>query len=128
MNQKARQKATCSIERDCYKLLNNSNFGIDCRNNIDTCFVELLYMMISQKFPILKNLRQLSMMIHLETFFSIAVEARNNSEFSISDILTEQRRANVQGQKKYYKREMEDELKAVDSYERKKQKNKEKKV
>ena len=100
MNQNARQKATCSVERDFYELLNNSNFGIDCRDNIDTCFEELLYVMISQKFPILKNLQQFSMMIHLETFFSIAVETRNNSEISISDILTEQRRANVQGQKK----------------------------
>ena len=33
MNQKSRQKATSSVEKDFYKLLNNSNFGIDCRNN-----------------------------------------------------------------------------------------------
>ena len=32
MNQKARQKATSPVERDFYKLLNISNFGIDCRN------------------------------------------------------------------------------------------------
>ena len=37
MNQKARQKATSPAERDFYKLLNNFNFGIDCRNNIDNC-------------------------------------------------------------------------------------------
>ena len=35
MNQKSRQKATSSGEKDFYKLCNNSNFGIDCRNNID---------------------------------------------------------------------------------------------
>ena len=29
MNQKFRQKATCPVERDFYKLLNNSIFGID---------------------------------------------------------------------------------------------------
>ena len=33
MNQKARQKAISPVERDFYKLLNNSNFGIDCRNS-----------------------------------------------------------------------------------------------
>ena len=32
MNQKSRQTATSNVEKD----LNNSNFGIDCRNNIDS--------------------------------------------------------------------------------------------
>ena len=43
MNQKARQKATSPVKRDFYKLLNNSNFGIDCRNNIDNYVLEPLY-------------------------------------------------------------------------------------
>ena len=43
MNQKLRQKATSSVERDFFKLLNNSNFGIDSRNNIDNCILEPLY-------------------------------------------------------------------------------------
>ena len=43
MNQKARQRATSSVEKDFYKLLNNSNFGIDCRNNIDNCYLEAIY-------------------------------------------------------------------------------------
>ena len=38
MNQKSRQKA--SIKKDFYKLLNNNNFEIDCRNNIDNCVLE----------------------------------------------------------------------------------------
>ena len=42
-NQKARQTASSSVEKDFYKLLNNSNFGIDCRNNIDNCYLEPLY-------------------------------------------------------------------------------------
>ena len=33
MNQKSRQEAKNSIEKDFYKLMNNSNFGYDCRNN-----------------------------------------------------------------------------------------------
>ena len=32
-----------SVERDFFKLLNNSNFGIDCRNNIDNCILESLH-------------------------------------------------------------------------------------
>ena len=43
MSQKSRQTATTSVEKDFYKLLNNSNFGIDCRNNIDNCYLEPLY-------------------------------------------------------------------------------------
>ena len=43
MNQKLRQKATSSVERDFFRPLNNSNFGIDCRNNIDNCILEPLY-------------------------------------------------------------------------------------
>ena len=43
MNQESRENATSSIERDFFKLLNNSNFVIDCRNYIDNCILEPLY-------------------------------------------------------------------------------------
>ena len=41
--QKTRQKARSSFERDFYKLLNNSNFGIHCQNDIDNCMLESLF-------------------------------------------------------------------------------------
>ena len=37
MNQKSRQNAENSIEKYFFKLINNSNFGYDCRNNLDNC-------------------------------------------------------------------------------------------
>ena len=37
MNQKSRQESKNSVEKDFYKLMNNSNVGYDCRNNIDNC-------------------------------------------------------------------------------------------
>ena len=40
MNQISRQKAKNLVEKDFYKLLNNSNFGYDCQNNIDNCSFE----------------------------------------------------------------------------------------
>ena len=43
MNQNARKTAKTSVEKDFYKLLNNSNFGNDYRNNIGNCKLELIY-------------------------------------------------------------------------------------
>ena len=43
MNQKSRQESKNSVEKDFYKLMNHSNVGYDCRNNIDNCkFVPIL--------------------------------------------------------------------------------------
>ena len=37
MNQKSRQLSKTNAEKDFCKLMNNANFGSDCRNNIDNC-------------------------------------------------------------------------------------------
>ena len=37
MNQKSRQESKNSVGKDFYKFMNNSNFGYDCRNNLDNC-------------------------------------------------------------------------------------------
>ena len=37
MNQRSRQNAKNLIEKDFYKLMNNSNFGYHCHNNLDNC-------------------------------------------------------------------------------------------
>ena len=43
MNQNARKTAKTKFEKDFYKILNNSNFGNDCRNNLGNCKLELLF-------------------------------------------------------------------------------------
>lgn len=48
MNQKSRQKATRDVEKDFYKLLNNSNFGIHCRSNIYNRTLEPIYDRLSE--------------------------------------------------------------------------------
>ena len=35
MNQKSRQESKTNTEKDFFKLMNNANFGSDCRNNMD---------------------------------------------------------------------------------------------
>ena len=42
MNQRFKKNAKKSIEKDFYKLMNNSNFGCDCCNNLDNCQNELV--------------------------------------------------------------------------------------
>ena len=37
MNQKSRENAKNSIKKDFFKLMNNANFGYDCRNKLDNC-------------------------------------------------------------------------------------------
>ena len=43
MNQNARKTAKTKVEKDFYKLLNNSNFGNDCRSTLGNCQLELLF-------------------------------------------------------------------------------------
>ena len=43
MNHVSRQKAISKVEKDFKKLMNNSNFGNDCWNNIDNCNFKVVY-------------------------------------------------------------------------------------
>ena len=37
MNQRSRQLSKNDFKKDFFKLMNNSSFGYDCRNNLDNC-------------------------------------------------------------------------------------------
>ena len=37
MNQSSRQTVKYAVEKDFFKLLNSTNFGYDCQNNLDNC-------------------------------------------------------------------------------------------
>ena len=75
MNQKSRQESKNSVEKDFYKLMNNSNFGYDCRNNIDNCkFV-----------PIFDEYNEITFINRYHNIFDQKV-----SQFVTSDLLKQQ--------------------------------------
>ena len=75
MNQKARQEASDKVESDFCKLLNNANFGYDCRNNLDNCKFE----------PINNEINELSF---IKRYYSNLYD-RNLQPFITSRILKE---------------------------------------
>lgn len=64
MNKKSRQKAASPAERDFYKLSNNANFDIDCRNNIDNCTLEPIYYEISE----IADIKRFSSIFDMENY------------------------------------------------------------
>ena len=71
MNQKSRQESKNDIEKDFYKLMNNSNFGYDSRNNFDNCkFV-----------PVFDELKELTYIERYNIFDP------NISEFPTADLI-----------------------------------------
>ena len=75
MNQKSRQLSKNNVEKDFYKLMNNSNFWYDCRNNLDNC-----------KFlPIFDEFREVTFVNWYHNILDQKV-----SQFVISDLLKQQ--------------------------------------
>ena len=78
MNQNARKTAKTKVEKDFYKLLNNSNFGNDCRNNSRICKLELF-----------DGLKEIS---YIKKFTNVMQDHRYREFFSV-ELLQDQVRA-----------------------------------
>ena len=76
MSQDARKIAKTKVEKEFYKLLNNSNFGNDCRSNIGNFKLELLF-------------NGLDEMTYITKFTNILQESRYREFFTI-DLLKQQ--------------------------------------
>ena len=70
MNLNARKTANTKVEKDFYKLLNNSNFGNDCRNNIGNCRLDLLFDG-PDEISYIKRFTNILQDIHYREFFSV---------------------------------------------------------
>ena len=75
MNQKSRQNTKNSIEKDFFKLINNSNFGYDCRNNLDNC----------QFIPIFDELKEVTYQKRYYNYFEQKV-----SKFVTADLIKQE--------------------------------------
>ena len=75
-NQVSRLHTKNNIEKDFYKLLSNSNFGYDCRNNLDNCnFI-----------PIFDELQEVSCIKKYYNFFDPAVKSFVTADLIEKDI------------------------------------------
>ena len=119
MNQKSRQAATSSIEKDFYKFLNNKNFGIACRNNIDNCYLEPIYDDFSE---ISYNTRYTNIYHNksFRNFFSPAILKSESTETYTAKIFAlDKEDPTYQSRENYYEIKMKKELSAVESFEKK---------
>ena len=115
MNQKARQKTTSSVERDFYKLLNNSNFGIDCRNNIDNCILEPLYDEVSEILYIKKFCTIFGNDTYSDFFSPTVMREEIYSEYNQKLLSLDKNDPTYEMRKKYLKNQMEQDIDAVNS-------------
>ena len=126
MNQKSRQTASSKVGKEFYKLLNNSNFGIDCQNNIDNCYLE----------PIYDDFNEISFIKKYTTIFSdeglrdffLPDLPRNEIEqtFQAKIFALNKNDPTFEARKKYLERKKEEEPEAVDSFEKSKRSKKRK--
>ena len=70
-----------SVEKDFYKLLNNSNFGIGCQNNIDNCYLEPTYDDFSEISYIKNYTTIFGDNTFRDFFFSLPIERINKCNF-----------------------------------------------
>ena len=126
MNQKSRQTATSSVEKDFYKLLNNSNFGINCRNNIDSCYLEPIYDDFSE-ISYIKNFTSIFNDDTIRDFFSpCLLREEIHTTYDAKIFALNRNDPTYESQKKFYEREKAEHLDVVNTFKNNKKAKKRK--
>ena len=120
MNQKSRQTVTTSVENQFYELLNNSNFGIDCRYNIGKCTLKPIYDDFSE-IAYIKKYTTIFTAETLRDFFSPSILKQEINQKHDAKIFTLNKEDSIyEARKKYFERKREEELDAVNTFEKNK--------
>ena len=120
INQKSRQAATNKVEKDFYKLLNNSNFGIDCRNNIDNCKLKLVYDGIDEIIYIKKITNLMGDYRYRDTFSPELMGGQIEREFDEKLKKLNREGLAYEAALEHFERKKDKDLDAVNSFEKKK--------
>ena len=120
MNQNARKTAKTKVEKDFYKLLDNSNFGNDCRNNNGNCKLELMYDGL-EEISYIKNYTNIFTDPKFSEFFSLDIIKKQIEEefkqkmkkYNPRDIFYQELKENLE-------RKRDEDLEAIEAYENKK--------
>ena len=130
MNQNTRKSAKTKVEKDFYKLLNNSNFGNDRRNNIGNCKLELMFDGLDEIAYIKKYT---NIMSYIKKYTNIMLDIRYREFFSLN-LLCQQAETEFKNRKEkldknnsFYNcilevigKKRDEDLEAIECYEKKK--------
>ena len=119
MNQKSRQKATTLVEKDFFKLLNNSTFGIDCRNDIDNCIIEPLYDDLDESSYIKKFTTIFNDNTYRHFFLPEHMKEEIIQTYQGKIFALDKSNLTYKARKKYFENKMNQELDGVESFEKK---------
>ena len=108
------------MKRDFLKLLNNSNFGIDCRNNIDNCILEPLYDDLNDISYIKKFITIFSDDTFRNFFSPVHLRKEINQTLQSKVFALNKEDPTCEARKKYFENKMDEELDAVDSFDKNK--------
>ena len=123
MNQKSRQKAISSAERDFYKLLNNANFGIDCRNNIGNCTLKPIYDEISET-AYIKRFDSIFDNENYRNFYDVEIMREDvNQKFDQLILNLDKNGPTYEARKYWYQNKKEEDLDSIHSLEAKRKKS-----
>ena len=126
MNQNARKTAKTKVEKDFYKLLNNSTFGNDCRNNVENCKLELMYDGV-EEISYIKECTNILTDPKFSEFFSVDILKKQiENEFNQKmkkynpcDIFYDELKENLE-------RKRDEDLEAIAAYQNKKKRSRQK--